>query len=85
MTKNKCLCCLAHFEPSLLQDQGFQDQYPTTSSLLLVYNILQNIFDLLADGEDFHTEACETSKDSYQTLEDSETCQWRQCYTFAGG
>ena len=85
MTKNECLCRSAHFEPRLLQDQGVQDQYPTTGSLLSVYDILRNTFDFLADGEDFHTEARETSEDSYQTLEDSETRQWRQCYTFARG
>ena len=60
MTKNECLCRSTLVEPSLLLDQGFQDQNSTTGSLLSMRDILQNAFDLLSDGEDFHTEARET-------------------------
>ena len=63
MTKNESLSRSILVEPSVFQDQAVEDQSPTTESLLSMYDILRNAFDVCSDGDDFHAEEVETWED----------------------
>ena len=63
MTKNDSICRSGFVEPSLFQYQAVEDQNPTTESLLSMYDILRNAFDVCSDGDAFHTEEVETWED----------------------
>ena len=63
MSKNDSICRSGFVEPSVFQYQGVEDQNPTTESLLSMYDILRNAFDVCSDGDAFHTEEVETWED----------------------
>ena len=63
MTKNESIYRSALVDPSLFQYQGVEDQNPTTESLLSMYDILRNAFDVFSDEDDFHSKEVETWED----------------------